>query len=282
MDIDNNEILWQNYNMDRDRPLKWMIGNLQLMLKQENDDVWLSHQYRKDDEDESAGKRGVINNESIGSSSPEPSVEELERSRWALPRNVNIVSLKPSFPQLPIVICPENPFRLFPGVDAQIYVCIPICINLCIPDENNLALIKISSVELSYTWFGTFTEGNLCYWISSSARRQIEVDLYRNYLVICPIHIQNNSNEELFVEKLCLHVEGLEIFQDKNQLWSNVTKVSYNGSDHISDIKIIKGPPTEIPHAKMIVESSKPTKKGFSTKTFLALKNLPGIGTHFR
>ncbi len=208
---------------------------------------------------------------------PEPP-ENATWSRWALKKEHPSVRITPLFPDRPIVVKPESPFKVNLGVQARIYTRVPIWIKFELVNRESTKLLEIPTVVLSNTWFGSFMEGELCYWISSGARREIEPDPNRSYLAICPIQLINKSEDDLLVEKICIRVSNLSLFYDGQQLWSDETKVIYKGVEGTSQIEFSGKPPAEAPSVELIASPRYPVKKSLMAHTFASLKDLPGMG----
>ena len=118
----------------------------------------------------------------------------------------------------------------------------------------------------------------MCYWISSGAKRNFSFDLNKSYSAICPIKLINKADEDLSVEKISLRVINLDLYLDKNQLWSEETKVLYTGSLEESEIEVTGKTPSEAPKSKLIMHAREEHKSTFTAKTFSSLKELPGLG----
>lgn len=256
------QITWKSPQSVSEDIQSWTLDTLRIWAKKTPEELHLAYKNNLSEDD--------INQEES---------QELEWSRWAIDQDYENIAFSPVFPDRSIVIAPEAPFRVTIKGKAKIYVRIPIWVRVDIFGKGNISIQEIPTVSLSDTWFGSFTEGELCYWVSTSARRKIEPDSLRPYLAICPIEIINKSEEELFVEKLCLRVAGLSLFQQNEQLWSDKTRVSYRGSNNISQIVVTGNAPSEVKNARKVASPRDVDKKGGEAKTFLAkLKDIPGLG----
>lgn len=256
------QITWKTPQFVSEKNQSWTLETLRIWAKRTPEELHLAYKNNLSDEE--------INQEES---------DELEWSRWAIEQDYENIAFLPVFPDRSVVIAPEAPFRVTVKGKAKIYVRIPIWVRVDIFGKENISIQEIPTVSLSDTWFGSFTEGELCYWVSTRARRKIDPDSLRPYLAICPIEIINKSEEELFVEKLCLRVAGLFLFQQNDQLWSDKTKVSYRGSNNISQIEVTGRAPSEAKNARMVASPRDVHKRGVDAKTFLAkLKDIPGWG----
>ena len=260
--------LWEPFNTVEDALIVRRIGDLNLWCRLVEKQIQIAYSHKTED----AGIQDLA-------SLPAGTVW----SRWSLPFESPVIKLVPMFPDRPLVVKPEESFRLIKDVQTRINVRVPIWIGIEVVQGNATnRLVEIPTVILSKTWFGAFTAGEACYWISSGLRNKIEPDPLRPFQAICPIQLVNSSDEELLIEKLCLRVVNLALFFDGNQLWSDETRIIFKGKDEISDISVSEKPPPEAPGAVRMMEPRTPMKKGFTTKTFATLKDLPGLGVAFR
>lgn len=254
--------LWGTQQMPGKEPVRFDFGSLQLWLKSTSDEFWITH--RHVDIDRDGIRRGQT----------EALPDDTTWQRWTLKKPLDSIKLLPGFPDIPIVVKPEYPFHVTIGVKTRIYVRAPLSVRVVL---GSVEIIKLPAIVLSKTWFGNFVDGELCFWISSAARKQIEPDPARPYLAICPIEIINRSDDELLVDKICHRVRKLSLYSLNNQLWSNETRVKYRGASKISEISFSKTAPPEAPKAELISPSQDDAKKGFTAKTFDTLTDLTGL-----
>lgn len=236
------------------------IGPLVLSMLEREGEVWLAHRYVEP-----------------GDGAPaEPEAEEWRR--WATPTPGRSLRLSPVFPDRPVVVQPEVPFRLLAGARARIYVRVPLWVRVDLADVGTLT--EIPTVVLSDTWFGTFTEGELCYWLPTTARRHVTPDLFEPHRAIAPLQLENRSAEDLDVVKIALRVAHLSIFQaGGDRLWSDVTRVRYRGEDEGSDLRMARKAPDEEPEATLLTSPRLVVPRGLRTRTFTRLRALSGLGS---
>lgn len=239
------------------------IGPLLVWMKKVGEEILIAHRY-------------LENNDQAAEQEELPA--DSEWARWAIKPDSSKIQIHPLFPDRPVVVKPEATFRVVKGMKATVYVRVPLWIEISLLGKTRRKLTEIPTVILSKTWFGDFQEGELCYWISSSARRVPFPDPARPYAAICPIKISNEADEDLVVEKIRLNVTNLTLFDDGFQLWSDETTVVYKGENEINQIKVSHHPPGEASAARLIAQPRNPLKKGIGAKTFATLKDLPGFG----
>ena len=254
--------IWGEHEIPLNKTKNWSIGDVQLWCKRTKDEIQIAY-FTINDKNETERK--------------EPA-ENISWSRWALKKEHPTIKFTPMFPDRPVVVKPESPFKLNKGVNARIYIRVPIWVKITQSTRESITLFEFPTIVLSNTWFGTFAEGELCYWISSGVRREIEPDPTRPYLAICAIQLMNKSDNDLIVEKICLRVSNLSLFYDKKQLWADETKVTYKGEQATSQIEFTGKPPTEAKSVELISPPRNPVKKNLVAQTFASLKDLPGIG----
>lgn len=234
------------------------LGPLELRMQRTEQEIWLSQRWS---EDELQGEDA-----------------ESDWSRWAVPEGTTGVHLEPVFPNRALVVEPEQTFHLVRGARVRIYVRVPLWVSVGLPSPSKVELIEIPTHILSDTWFGDFTEGELAYALPTSARRQVSPDIFEPHLAVCPLSLGNDAVDELEVDKLCLRVAHLSIFSRGPELWSDETRVRYQGEDEESRIRISGQVPSEASDAVRIRSPRVPLARGFRARTFARLADLSGFG----
>lgn len=243
------------------------VGPLTLRVRHQTDEVWLAHRsggWDEPDEPEA--------DEEPGSS------EADDWTRWPVPADTGQVILTPGFPDRPVVVEPELSFRLIRGARARIYIRVPLWVKVQLPGKEPVTLREIPTVVLSDTWWGGFTEGELCYWLETQARRKVGPEDFESHLAICPLQLVNRSDGDLNVEKLALRVAHLSIFRGGGSYWADETRVRYQGEDEGSEIDMTGKAPEEAPEAVRVSGPRTPLDRGLRARTFARLKALPGFG----
>lgn len=247
---------WDDINLKQDSGITREIGNVSLGFRKNGDEVWITSQ------DASKIKKAGKESE-----------KDLIWSRWVLKNDETRLSLLPLTPDHPVVVVPEYAFRLVRNATARIYVRIPLWIGIVSSDGSKLT--EVPSVTLTKTWFGNAAEGELCYGISTTARRNINNEDIQPFQMVCTINIHNKSKEDLQVEKICFRVERLSIFLKDNCFWSDETDINYHGEQQHSDISMTGKVPREAKGGKKITDPRNPAKRSLTVRTFKILKDLP-------
>lgn len=254
---------WGGHAIPSGETLTIELGPLALWVRAAADEIWLAH---------APGHGSRAGPEPAG----EPPAEE-GWIRWPVPPETDRISLSPLFPSRPVVAEPELSFRLIPGSEARVFVRVPLWVRVQAAGAEERPLTEIPTVVLSDTWWGSFTEGELCYWLATTARRQVPPEVFAPHLAVCPVHLSNRSGEELEVERLALRVAHLSVFGDEGRFWADETRVRYRGEDHGSEIEVAGRPPGEAPSAVRVTGPRSPVPRGFRARTFARLKELPGL-----
>lgn len=238
------------------------VGELRIYVRFVDSEVHVAHEYV-------AGEAGAPGRATVGHSA---------WSRWVLKGEASGVRLQPSFPDRAVVVKPDTPFHLPKGAQTKIFVRVPVWVKVLLDGEKETLLTTVPTSVLSNTWFGSFGEGELCYWLSSGFRRQATADATKPGLVVCPLRLYNRSGDDFSVEKICLRLDNYSLFYDGSQLWSDEIRILYKGPENISQVKVVGKPPEESPDAALVSGPKKEIRKSFAAKTFSSLKELSGLG----
>lgn len=246
------DLIWGEMDKLAETPVKREIGPLKIWFRKIYNEIWIAHNYQDK--------------------------TELNWSRWVMKSSDFTIKITPVFPDKPIIVRPEYPFRITKNARAKVYTTIPVWVRISPADNNQNILTEIPVQVLSKTWFGDPVDGELCYWISTTARRQVENTDIDKYKAICPLNIQNKSDSDLQVEKICFRVDRLTMFQSNTQLWADDTQITYRGSEQHSDIVMSGKAPKELTGSVRLCEPRNTIKKSIATRTFQRLKEIPLFG----
>jgi len=243
---------WERRPLPGEEPRPTVIGDLTLLERFDGRDYWLARVHT--------------------TSKTEPA--EPKWLRWPLNEDYDTVSLAPLFPDRPVVVETEVPICLTPGSQTRIFARCPLWVRLDLVGRSQLTIDEMPCAVLSNTWFGVFTDGTLAYWVSSRAQTRIEPDPARPWMAICPVHIRNQSEVELKIERICLRVERLSLFAQDRQLWSDETRVAYRGLDKISSIENSGQRTQETSDSLLVAPPRVSAKENIAARTFSSLKTL--------
>jgi hypothetical protein len=256
--------IWGNFPLPGEEPWIMDYGPMRLWCKTLGGDFWMA-----------CARSGQ---DASGAGEGDKAPKDEDWSRWAVNATCDKLRLSPIFPDRSIVVVPESFFILKPGSHARVFVRCPLWVNVELLNKSPFPITEIPVVKLPNTWFGSFTEGELCYWMSSGAKRSASPDPARPFHAICPIEIKNSSEEDLMVEKICLRVGGLSLYEQDGQIWADEMEIAFRGKDSISSLKASGKAPAEAPKATLVAAPHDPVRRSFAAKTFSPLKGLPGFG----
>ena len=246
---------WREYPLEEGETSSVSVGPLRIDLRREGDEVWI------------AWSRSTENG------TPEPPTEW---ERWAAPGNA-AVALRPALPSRALVVGPEKPLGLAPRTRARIYVRVPLVAQVVLGDGDPTVLLEVPTIVMSNTWWGDVMEGEMCYWLPTSARRAVGPEHFQPHLVVCPVLIDNQSSGVLEVAKSAVRVAHLSIFDAGGRLWADETTVHYSGSEEGSEIEMSGTAPPEATTAVLLVPPREPIPRGLRAKTFARLKSISGF-----
>jgi hypothetical protein len=254
-------IAWGHHRLPGDAPSTLQIGLLWIAAQLRGDEVWLAHGRAEPGEPTSAAPP-----------------EDSDWSRWAASGAMEGLDILPLPPDRPLVLQPERPFHLLPGANARIYVRVPVWVQVRVPGPRGSLLQEIPSLVLSDTWWGTFTEGEICYWLHIMARRAAPPEIFLPDRILCPVDLSNQAREELPVEKILLRCQHLSVFKGEGCLWSDEVKIRYKGEEVGSVLEMSGTAPPEAAGATLVSPPRTPPAKGFTARTFARIRGFPGLG----
>lgn len=260
---------WGDYGLEEGTDHRVRIGPLHLRIRFSGDELWLAHA-----PGEGGGERVEAPEEAT-----EPDGDLLDWDRWAVPGGVRSVRLRPVFPDRPLVARPEHAFHLVRGAEVRIFVRVPLEVRVELVEPTAVTLAEIPTVLLSDTWFGDVMDGELMYFLPTTARREIGPEHFEPHLVACPLQLTNVSTADLDVERIALRVGHLSLFGREEGFWADETTVRYRSAEEGSDLQVSGKPPAEAPDADLITSPRTPTARGFRARTFVRFIGLPGFGT---
>lgn len=261
---------WGKHTLPRDDPITVEIGPLALWARSRGDEIWIA---------DDPGDWTRLRKEVDPSTRDRPTAPAGEDwVRWPVPDGSDELNLSPAFPPRTVVVEPQLSFRLIPGARARVYVRVPLWVRLEVVGAETRLLTELPSVVLSDTWWGSFTEGELCYWLRTTARREVSSEVFAPYVAVCPLELSNHSDDELAVEKIALRVLHLSLFGEDGRLWADETRVRYRGAEQGSKIDVSGKRPPEASGARLVTPPrEEPPARGFQARTFARLKSLSGL-----
>lgn len=126
----------------------------------------------------------------------------------------------------PAVVKADRPISIPPGHKGTFYVKFPVIVSVTLNvGKKEVLLGKILSAPLCDTWFGEVTAGEYCYALPEPASLDVGSLRAQPNEIVCPIEIDNNSQEVVTLKKFCLRPDQLTIFSGNTHMWSSPVNV---------------------------------------------------------
>jgi hypothetical protein len=245
---------WGRAAEGADVQIERRLGSLNLRIRRVPDEIWVHGSHDED-------------------ALPQPE----DWARWSVPAADALV-LRPALPDRPVVVSPEQPFHLLPRGTARIFVRVPLFIQLVRVDAagEEVVLTELPSEVLSDTWWGTFTEGELAYWITTRARRTVEPAAFEPHLAVCPFLLENSSDEALPVERFAVRVAHLTLLGRDGAIGTDQVEVRYDGPSEGSEVHYTGRAPDDAEDFAPLAPPRLEPPRGLHSRTFGRLRALSG------
>jgi hypothetical protein len=247
---------WGDLTLEVDETRAFDLGTLRLLVRRTPGEVWVQLQRA-------------------------PQLGDPERGqwmRWSSGRDATL-SLRPAMPDRALVVSHEYSYHLAPRGEARVFVRIPLFVQLVMTVRGrNEILADAPSIVLSDTWWGTLEEGELSYWLTTTARSEMAPELFLPHLGVCPLRLVNQSNHALPVERFALQVAHLTLFEADARCWTDEVRVRYEDSPEGSEIRFDEEPPPEAPGAALLAPARVKAARGLHARTFDRLRSISTLG----
>ncbi|MCA1789150.1 MAG: hypothetical protein LC667_04610 [Thioalkalivibrio sp.] len=247
---------WGELALEPGTSVERTLGTLHLTVKRTKNEIWLRSV-------RGAGAGGAA----------------ADWERWAVPENARI-HLRPAAPDRLLVVSHAYPFHLPGRNTARVFVRLPVFVQAFVssPDIDDLVVFDQPSVVLSDTWWGNVKEGELAYWLTTTARAEFTDDLFVPHMAMCPMQMENESGGALPVDRFSVRALHLSLFRSGSRIWTDEVKVTYLTAEEGSDIEFGGRPPVEQPDGKLISQPRVPIRRGFQARTFDRIRSLSMLG----
>ena len=227
--------MWQQQTLNPHQEYCTQFGPLSLWVTKVDDEIHVGLQRNADERTNAL--------QGLTPSSDPPSSYQ-ERSRWIVGEGTHPIQLLPCLPNRPVVVRTDLPVKIPAGKTAVFFVSIPLWLRLQTAKDPVTDLGEYPTVIRSNIWFGDVVSGELCYSLISRARRNVEDADHPIYKAVCPVKIRNLSKERLDIERFCVHVHHLSLYQGKHLLWTNEVTVTFHGKEAVSKLDYARKTPS--------------------------------------
>jgi hypothetical protein len=245
-----SDSIWKSYTLKHEEELSWSVGSVRLFLRRSGND-WMM--------------RKVLNR-----TEETPDWDASDTQRWAFPASASHIRLSPCMPDRSLVVRPTQPLNLPPDSNVQFYFSIPLWVKVEIGEPKRMIEITRTETQtLSNTWFGDPAAGLFCYANKDFIRRDIPSEEERRDCVICPFRISNNAGHALNVDRICVHVKYLSIYETEAGLWSNEVTANFRGDGKETVVSHARSTPSVAGKPRQTFASDEKPEKHYSLQTFL-------------
>ncbi len=224
--------------------------------------------------------------EEIGSlSGPGGEQAGYDWTRILSPASKPVIRAVPAMPDKPLVIRPMNPIFLPEGKKGQLFVEIPLWIRITGGGEGagpgEVLLIEVPTQELSKTWFGNFSAGELCYVSRTRASSEnpppgTDGPAAAHTNAVCPVRVENSTGSLLEVGRFLIRTEFLAVFEGKDRLLTSSVDLIYRDREEASQT-IGTGAPEQLEgEGKLLTPPRAVPHNSIVRKSFSFLKDLTG------
>jgi len=124
----------------------------------------------------------------------------------------DVLRLTPLLPDRPVVARPREPFAIAPGQSANLFLGVPLWLELVTGDAAHL--VAHPSARLADTWFGPSTlSGELCYASITHCRTSLEEMIESSWRAVTPLVLENHGKDVWSLDRVALPVPLLPLFR---------------------------------------------------------------------
>lgn len=246
--------IWAAHRLEEGASLTWRCGPMRIHVRRRGQDWSLASRTIVDGDEEK----------------DRPEFASTDWTNWPLGRDEDVLRFRPALPDRPLVVKPEAPLMVPVSVELLFFIGIPITVEVLAGEETAgaLRLATYPSVRLSDTWFGSNSEGALCYALKTPARRNLEKLERREHLAVCPVLVANHAAEPLQCEKINVDGKFLELFLGKDGLWTNPVTVTFQGRTVTSKVDVDYRAPAAAREPVKLADACERQKQSLLRKTF--------------
>jgi len=253
---ENTKLFWRKYNL-HNGIYYWQIGNVCFWIKKEGK-VW---------QIANCMKKEFYTETQLGIEVDEPA-----NLTWKtfIAEDTNHLFVLPALPNKPLVLKPINSFILLPSASKQLYVHVPVWVQLyagSVKKEN--LLTEFCTTQLSNSWFGDTDNGTLAYALPSELQVEHKPELIAPNETVCPVHITNNSSQQLNFQRFLIQSDCMTLYITKEHLYCNELKVRFKGEPNTSDASYASQAPSIAIGAKLLSQPRSSERNMLKRSLFL-------------
>jgi hypothetical protein len=188
----------------------WRVGPLRLHAWRRSREWWTHARVEGDWREQALD---------IAAPADRAALEGEEVTRFAV--DTDTLALAPALPDRPVIVRPEREFIVPPGECAEIYVSVPLWLQLRLPPlERPLLDREIFPNKL--TWFGPDpTQGSLCYASRTFARATLDDIVPRPHRAVTRVVLRNKNDARFTLERMQIPVKHLALYEKGGLVWTD-------------------------------------------------------------
>jgi hypothetical protein len=202
------------------------------------------------------------------------SAEWFEWHRCVTPSVDASARLVPALPDKPVMTRPEARIEIAPRHKGLFYVTVPVWARAEVfgaAGARPLSLCEHPTRVLSRTWFGhPAEEGEVGYALTTRARQGLENLTDVDGRAICPVLVDNGTDQPLAFSQLQLRVRHMSLYQSEDGwLWTNECRLSCTGSHAGAEITFGRSAPDQARGARLVSGPREAPASGLTARAVL-------------
>jgi len=256
---------WGEFIFETGQTALWEIASLRVAVQRLPAEWLVAHEEVEEDEG-SSGWRFSYTDSNIKDE------EWANVLRFVSKATSEKLTARPALADRSVVSRPYSPFIVQADEQVTIYIGTPLWFTLWI-DSQEESLFEIPIHRPSDTWFGPSTlVGELCYASRTYGRINLENLNVDSRWANTQLHIVNQSDDPLLVERISLPVPFLSLFSTADGvLWTEAVKMAEKRKTSLAEFDIEHGPPQVDPGARLVAPSRNLPPKGMLVRAFSVL-----------
>lgn len=180
--------------------------------------------------------------------------EPLDWQRFVTPSASAVVHVVPVLPDRSVVSRPEARIEIAPRHNGHFFVTIPVWLSVQVSVPQRVTLCEFPTHVLSKTWFGhPAEEGEIGYALTTRARQELAELTDVKGRAICPILLENNTDESLMLAQLLLSVRHMSVYQTGDgRLWTNECRLGFTGSILPASLTFGRASPEQAKESRLV------------------------------